>query len=643
VSITRSADKAAARAKPALLAPAIGIAAATAIAAPVAFLAMFSGFQDYDDEGYMLIVLREYARGGRLYDEVYSQYGPAYHQAVSTLFRLLSLDFTHEHGRAVVLVLWLAVAAVCATLTYRLTRNVVITACTQIVVLLALVPLRDEPLHPGEPLALLVAGAVLAGSFVTVPGWCGPAAGAIVGILLGTAVLTKINVGAFAAVSTVFALLGAMPRTPLYRTGRAIAAMVFLLVSPALLGPSAAHPDVRAYLAVMIASTLGIALAGMGRDGASSDARPAMAALGVAFLGSLSLSGAWELWRGTSWLGLLDGIVLAPARHPVGFLEPPQLGPWAIPYAALWLTLALVAAFRGPGGSPASRVVAGLRGPTSVVIGVAIWLAAADGHWLNPLAIGPPAFWLALTGPSDAPGSVVGRHLLVATAALQTLHAFPVGGSQVAFGAFLGAPVGALLVSDGWRSTASALAAKRGWDQRRIRLAQTMLGATLMAGALGGVAITARRFIVEYVTGVPLGLPGAERIRVPVAQAALYHRLTNSLVQHCATFVSQPGFNSLYLFTRMEPPTRRNGTAWMLLFDDATQLGIVDRLTRMTGPICAVRRQRVARPWRTPLAQYIDEHFATIYSQDYFEFMLPRADGEPAGVPAQPSPPGARP
>ena len=91
--------------------------------APLVFHAFYTTFQDYDDEGYLLISLRDYARGGILYDEVYSQYGPAYFQLVTPVFRVADLSFTHTHGRALAFALVITTAIVCAVAIWRLSRT----------------------------------------------------------------------------------------------------------------------------------------------------------------------------------------------------------------------------------------------------------------------------------------------------------------------------------------------------------------------------------------------------------------------------------------------------------------------------------------------------------------------------------------
>jgi len=145
--------------------------------------------------------------------------------------------------------------------------------------------------------------------------------------------------------------------------------------------------------------------------------------------------------------------------------------------------------------------------------------------------------------------------------------------------------------------------------------------ALIVLTAIGAFA-THRQLATAYAQGVPFGLPGAEGIRVPAEQAALYQFLVGTLKARCRTFVTQPGLNSFYFFTGMEPPTRANTTIWMLLLSDTQQERIVARLADAPAPVCALRRQR--RVYTTPLARYIEERFVTLYERDFFEFRIRR-------------------
>src|SRR6185436_435913 len=147
------------------------------------------------------------ARGGVLYDEVYSQYGPAYFQFVSPLFRMTHLSFTHTHGRALAMGLVVATGIVCAVAIWRLSRHRLVALAGEVLVIQTLLVSRNEPLHPGAVLALLLAALVLAASFLE--GSWGRQAAWVVGVLLAAALLTKINVGLFATVGVAGALVTA--------------------------------------------------------------------------------------------------------------------------------------------------------------------------------------------------------------------------------------------------------------------------------------------------------------------------------------------------------------------------------------------------------------------------------------------------
>jgi hypothetical protein len=601
----------------------VGLVALLAI--PLGYHAFFAAFQEYDDEGYLLISLRDYARGGPLYDEVYSQYGPAYFQLLTSIFRAGRLAFVHTHGRAMALALVIATAIVCAVASWRLARSLLIALVSELLIVQALLPSRDEPLHPGALLALLLGGLVLAGTALDGRGW---RAAAVAGALLATMLLVKVNVGIFAVAGVAAALAAGSPLRPRGAALRVAVAVGIVVLPVALLGPRLGESTVRAYLAVALAAGLGVAavaftapptqvpIAGRARIVVLSGAVVVAACLG------------WELVRGTTLAGLLDGIVLGPLRHPGEFFVEPELGPEAFVTAAVGLGSALLFAWarrRGWTERPTGSTVVGLA---QLSIGFALCVGVGNRIPVDPLALAP-FLWIGLASRSAAPGSL-GSPMLAMVAALQTLHAYPVAGTQVAWATLLAIPVGGVALAEGWRRTREALSATTMLGAASRRLLGAALGVGLAAVTASGAYATHRRLEEAYRQGVPLGLPGAERIRVPAQQAALYRFLVRTLASRCRTFVTQPGLYSLHLFTGMEPPTRLNTTVWMILLSDAQQQRIVDRLAALPPPVCALRRQR--RVFRTPLARYIEERFVTVFELEYFEFRVRREPGAPASA-----------
>jgi hypothetical protein len=387
---------------------------------------------------------------------------------------------------------------------------------------------------------------------------------------------------------------------------------------------------VRAYLVVVMAGAVSVVLVELGQaPSGGADARAPVGGLVVAAAVTVLVVGAWQLGRGSSLEGLARGIVLDPLSHPYVLAVPPLLSPtapaWALACVAACLVFLLL---RRTGWSEGWPVTA-LRGPAQVLAGAFIWLAATDRLLVSPLAA-LPLLWVALVPPADPGGAPpgFGRSLLVAVATLQALHAYPVAGSQVAWGTVLFVPVGAVAIADGWRATVTAVRAG-GPDARWLGPAAAVLATGLVALAAGAVHDATQRYRQGYETGVSLGLRGAESIRVAPRQATLYRTLTANLEAHCATFVTMPGLNSLYLFTRLEPPTMMNATVWMSLLTSAQQREIARRLSTPALPTCAVRRRLAT--WRnpglaaTPLGRFIDAEFETVLVVDDHEFMIRRA------------------
>jgi hypothetical protein len=595
------------------------------IVTPLAFHAFFSGMQEYDDEGYLLISLREYARGGVLYDEVFSQYGPAYFQLVTPVFRAGRLSFVPMHGRALGLALLVVTGIVCAVATWRLSRSLLIAFLAQLLVVQALVPSRDEPLHPGAVLALLLSGLALAGGFLDRPAWRWASAAA--GVLLAVMLLIKVNVGALAVVAVVVALATAGPPSRLAAGLRVAVATAAVALPILLLAPRTGEPTIRALLAVALASVLGVvalAIAARPVDGPPAGGR----LWAVAIPGAVVLAAClgWELVRGTTLAGLLEGVVLVPLRHVGEIFHEPDLGREAFVTAVASLGGAVVFVWARRRGLTEVWPGAALVGAVQLALGVVLWLGVAHHLPAAPLAL-TPFFWIALAGRRADEGRL-GPLVLAMVAALQTLHAYPVAGTQVAWATFLAIPVGGVALAHGWRGLRGALEAAGSLGAAPGRLAGAALGAGLAVAAVSGVYATHRRLEVAYAQGVPLELPGAEQVRVPVEQATLYRYLTENLARRCRTFVTQPGLFSFHLFTGMEPPTRFNATVWMLLLSDAQQERIVERLAGSPSPVCALRRQR--RVFTTPLARYIEERFVTLFEIESFEFRVRREPGAPA-------------
>ena len=603
-----------------ILALVLGMGVLLVASLHVARCQAFFGLPFYDDEGYILLSLRQYARGAILYDQLYSQYGPAYFAVLHQLASLLDFEFTHTASRVLTIVVWTASSALCALTTYRLTRSVVLALCSQALVFEVLTPISHEPMHPGGLLCLMLAAATVAGTFIGDRG--GTAAAAALGGLIAAAALTKANVGGLALLSAVYALAAATGRRG--KRVALVAGGAMVLAPAALTAAGWAHGWVRAMAGLVAASTGAVVVTGLDDD-SSVPPRDVIVML-AAFLVASAVFCAVPLARGTSLLGLFRAVVLEPARHPTLFMFPAILTPGA----PLWAAGAAVAAFLVVARR---RVWAGKRLATAVlgcaqlVAGAVIWW----GYGFTGFAAAAPLLWVPLVigaGDRRRPGEL----LLVSLAVLQVLHAYPVAGSHRAWGSFLFVPVGALGLARGWRT----LFARQGSESALRR----WLPATAVAVALASPTLRAALTqwtgcrLVQTLT-VPLGLPGAADIRVFRNEAEALQHLTRDLTRRCRTFITMPGLNSLYLFTGSEPPTAMNVGDWMNLFSAARQQEIRDRFSQSPPPRCAVRQRKIVSWWRArrpgaaefdqPLARYIEDEFVTVDEYEGYELMVQRA------------------
>src|SRR5690349_9445569 len=84
---------------------------------------LLASFAAYDDEGYMLLSLKHYLNEGHLYTLTFSQYGPVYYLAHSLFFRVLHFPLTHDGGRVVTFIFWMATSLLAGVFVSRVTRS----------------------------------------------------------------------------------------------------------------------------------------------------------------------------------------------------------------------------------------------------------------------------------------------------------------------------------------------------------------------------------------------------------------------------------------------------------------------------------------------------------------------------------------
>src|SRR5947208_13517455 len=84
----------------------------TVPAAVAVYYRIFSGFAEWDDEGTLMMTVRQYLNGARLYEEIYSGYGPVYYFYNSLLRSVAGIALNHNAVR----ITSAAVVVVCSLL-----------------------------------------------------------------------------------------------------------------------------------------------------------------------------------------------------------------------------------------------------------------------------------------------------------------------------------------------------------------------------------------------------------------------------------------------------------------------------------------------------------------------------------------------
>ena len=533
---------------------------------------LFTTFMVYDDEGYVLYSLRNYGEHGRLYDSVFSQYGPFFFAFYDGLHRVLGFAWTNTNGRLLTLGHWILTAAFCGALAWRQTRSIAATAFVYGGVFTAIWIMIYEPSHPG--------GAI--GCFVALAAWLGsrrdpgssPRTAAALGALGAALALTKINVGAFMLFSG-FGWLVLRHESRSWRTVGGGALTLCLLAMPWILMAKKLHEaPAMTFAAFNNLAVLGLIAVIMNRSAGERSGSKSVRAFIAGAAGLTLLTVAVTLLRGSTPFGILSGVLLAPLNQPNVYSFAVEWQPWAWPVNLAGLALALWAAMR-PEEDRMTKFVIAVR----FIAAAAFALAIVQVILVRGLAGFAMSYGVGLAGVCALPlrkdeagqQDARVRQWLALVLVLQSLHAYPVAGSQLNWATFLWVPLITLAVRDAF------LALPAGSLVRAGRLA--LLG-PVCAWALGGY-MTYRLYengSSKRELGEPLGLPGAERIQPPDDTAFALQIMTENALAHAHLLYSLPGLYSFNLWTGLPTPTLDNATQWFLSLSEPRQSAIEERL-----------------------------------------------------------------
>jgi len=582
---------------------------ALALLGALGFTLIATNYMIYDDEGYVLWSVRQFCEGKPLYTGVFSQYGPLFYLGYRALQAVTGVVFNHDTGRMLTLFYWVATCGVAGVLTQRMTRSLIAGLAVAGLTFFTFGKNVNEPFHPGSLLALLSAVAALAGAELVRRGRTTLMVTVVTTIAM-VMVFIKINVGGLllCALGSWWLVVGgdlSNAQTKRHRTW--LAALATVLVPVVLMRAHADATWAMAYAMVFAASALGLlwqlhhARGPAPTPTTAADLRPAA----IIAVGMTALVVGLVFLMGTGPAALLEGVLLAPLRHPGVYTFPAKVTPAAAALALGLLGAGIVGA-RWRHHARYSSIIVGLRLlggfyffaqlPTAITTG---------GQETFLLALGPSlAALMCIPLGDENPRWGQARLWVALVYVWQTLHAYPVAGTQVAWGSFLGIT----LIITGWSECCRYL-----WTFFP-RIGRGLLVIPLI---FTGVLLTQLTQYAHIFWGnsVAVKLTGARLLRPDFLIAYDLKAIEQNLRRHADTVFSLPGMFSFNIWSGRPTPTAANATHWFSLLNEEQQVEIQRRLEADPRAMVVLHRHHLNYLYETgfgptgPLKDYLLKAF----------------------------------
>jgi len=552
---------------------------------------------------------------------VYSQYGPFFYVCYDAFHRLFGFAWDNTSGRWITLGHWLASSALCAVVVARARSTWSAVLFVLLNTFLYLATMMWEPSHPGSLICTLVALAAWLGGEALRANR--PVTFACATALLGTALaLVKINVGIFLLIAAALWLALSLPT----KWGRSLrfagiiglsAALPFALMHARL-----QETWVVTYAVLFSLSVTSCLLALIPIARTLPFPRKTWGAFAGVSLGlTLVIAGALLL-RGSTWNGLLHGVLLDPLHHPGIYALALHWPPGVLVVAAIGLLL-IAAAHRWPRHTILTRTIAWLRLISAGVFLLSLlpWIKGNEAE----LGLG---YGLALAGlfvwplRSAPDANDRSRGWLALLFVFQSLHAYPVAGSQISWGTFLWVPLLVLGIVD----SLNYLFAARPPERRRWLTIGVAAGFVVFAALAANDLWQMKRHFGGRTE--PLRLRGAEEIYVGADIGTAIRVMAANAEAHADVLVTLPGLYSFNLWTDRPTPTLRNATHWFSLLSDVEQRAIIARLDTSPRAVLIVQQlvlrsleQEGTRP-AGPLLDYLMKSFQPVIGLDSYSLWV---------------------
>jgi hypothetical protein len=595
------------------------IAAGLALVFGYALVQVGMHFSDYDDEGFMLLTLKQYMGGAALYDGMYTEYGPFYYVAHSTLLKLASWPVDHDHIRFLSVLMWVLVASGWAACVWLWQRSIAWSLTTLLTVAVILRALKWEPGHPQILILILYACVFVAASlYKRIPH-------AIVfttlGVASGAMLLTKINLGIFMSAALTAVFTASLPRglRPCWYDAGVRALCIAM---PGLvMHRQFPAPDV---LVQSVVWTFGVwaVLDRLRRNAiVELDWRASLWAL-IGFVSIASLTVITVLHHGTSLAGLLDGVIFQPLRFSRAVPFPDfrlfeylgVLGSVASAGLYVWDRK------RGRKSIPA-RVQAGL-GFAVIIVAVVAPRLASD--------LAPGILWMLVPRPGEALKTFpsVTAVLLPVVAMFGVLMMYPVPETQ----SYLAASIVVLAAFAATLNGLDELASATRLIGLNFAISGRFFYGFILFVVLCAGAWTTVVAVNEVAEPSALHLPNSRLVRLSVQQYQTFSEITSRASLRCDRLVTIPGMNSFNIWSGVPHANGFTVSSAMALFDEPAQERLRQSFLAATRP-CVIFNSGLER-WsaqyrlsRThqPFIDMVRDELVPVYARNGYEIRVPPA------------------
>ena len=557
----------------------------------------FSSMAIYDDESYVMMTIKTFLEGDRLYEETYTQYGPAYYLLQQPIHGWLGIPLTHDIVRLKTIAAWLLIGILCGVIALRLTGKRLVGVAAFILSVLHLQKLGLEPAHPQEVVALLSTFGLLLMSKRN--RW----ALFLAGVCAAVAGLAKLNAGAVAAAAMLFAAGLANPGQrkfdylyPLFGAliSVGLSAGVFATIAKECF--QSGSWTTLCWPAIIVLSSIAVCLvAWTGRKNSRGKSisipgkrrflQPLVCVTAGGIAGS-ALVLLWAFANGNSFSEVIHGVLTQHQFMAQSFYHPVHVDLFGLLVTAAIGLLLLVRFIPSGSGSETKAVVDRL-----LSVGAPFVLLAAlcqfGMDFCEPLQHGlrprGAAFFLATAGPAVMPLLLLKdrsqlRLALAMLGCLSPLLAFPVPGTQVS--------LGTLPILLGLVVCASDSCHKLFVSERAIELAHRRVVFGLFVMAIAATCVFGHR----WVNNEALDQPGCRWVRLKPQRAAQEKAVADCIRNTDASKLAfdSHNHNRFFFWTGKQPLTSTNPTFWPAMLTER-QKAKIELAAKNADSICVVK------------------------------------------------------